>query len=324
MMSATAINQSYAKLPARDVERARAFYADRLNLTPFGEHSSHLFYEVGGSHFMVYPSSGAASGTHDQIGFAVEDVESMVARLRSNGVVFEEYEPPPGASATDEITDFGGVKAAWFKDSEGNLLSIVEFAGGSPFAARPESGVQSKQPNGTAVARPGGSEQGDAGTERGAVGVYPDGGRSIWLMGMLATFKAVSEETGGEYSLYELTVPPQLGALPHIHHRETEAYYVLDGEIEFLRGEHTVRARVGEFVFVPRGVVHGFTNVGQEPARFMGIVTPGGLHEKLLSGLGEPAKTETLPPPPEGPPDVERIMQIVREYGTEMVLPPGQ
>ena len=139
MMSATAINQSYAKLPARDVERARAFYADRLNLTPLGEHDSHLFYEVGGSPFMVYSSSGAASGTHDQIGFAVEDVESMVATLRSNGVVFEEYVPPPGAFATDGIMDFGGVKAAWFKDSEGNLLSIVEFAGGSPFAARLDS-----------------------------------------------------------------------------------------------------------------------------------------------------------------------------------------
>jgi mannose-6-phosphate isomerase-like protein (cupin superfamily)/predicted enzyme related to lactoylglutathione lyase len=318
------MNQTYAKLPARDIERARAFYADRLNLTPFGEHNSHLFYEVGGSHFMVYPSSGAASGTHDQIGFAVEDVESMVAKLRSNGVIFEEYEPAPGASATDGIMDFGGVKAAWFKDSEGNLLSIVEFAGGSPFAARQESSVQSKQSNGTAVAGPGGGVQGEAGTEGGAVGVYLGGGRSIWLLGMLITFKAVSEETGGEYSLYEVTVPPQLGATPHIHHRETEAYYVLDGEVEFLRGEHTVRARVGEFVFVPRGVVHGFTNVGQEPARFLGIVTPGGLHEKLLSGLGEPAKTETLPEPPEGPPDVERLVQIARKYDTEVLPPPGQ
>jgi mannose-6-phosphate isomerase-like protein (cupin superfamily)/predicted enzyme related to lactoylglutathione lyase len=323
MMRDTAMNQSYAKLPARDVERARAFYADRLNLTPFGEHNSHLFYKVGGSHFMVYPSSGAASGTHDQIGFAVDDVESMVATLRSNGVIFEDNEPPPGASATDGIMDFGGVKAAWLKDSEGNLLSIVEFAGGSPFAVRPESGVQPRRGNDPAVARPGGGEQGEAGTKGGTVGVNLDGGRSIWLMGMLITFMAVSEETGGEYSLYELTVPPQLGAPPHIHHRETEAYYVLDGEVEFLRGGHTVRARVGEFVFVPEGVVHGFTSVGQEPARFLGIVTPGGLHEKLLSSLGEPAKTETLPPPPEGPPDVERIVQIARKYDTE-ILPPGR
>ena len=164
---------------------------------------------------------------------------------------------------------------------------------------------------------------GKTGIEQGAVGVYPDGGRSIWLLGMLVTFKAVGEETGGEYSLYELTVPPQLGALPHIHHAETEAFYVLEGEGEFLKREQSVRAGVGGFVFIPRGVVHGFKNVGQEVARCLAIVTPGGLHEKLLMGLGEQAKAETLPPPPEGMPDVERIAQIVSKYDTEMVLPPG-
>jgi catechol 2,3-dioxygenase-like lactoylglutathione lyase family enzyme len=148
MMSATAMNQTYAKLPARDVERARTFYADKLNLTPFGEHKGHLYYDVGGSHFMVYPSGGVASGTHDQLGFVVEDVGSTVVMLRSNGVVFEEYEPPPGVAATDGIMDFGGVKSAWFKDSEGNLLSIVEFAGGSPFAARLGSGVRSGRRDG--------------------------------------------------------------------------------------------------------------------------------------------------------------------------------
>src|SRR5919205_3260128 len=82
MMSDTAMNQAYAKLPARDVGRARAFYADKLNLTPFGEYNSHLYYELEGSHFMVYPSGGAASGTHDQLGFVVDDLESTVATLR--------------------------------------------------------------------------------------------------------------------------------------------------------------------------------------------------------------------------------------------------
>jgi mannose-6-phosphate isomerase-like protein (cupin superfamily) len=134
----------------------------------------------------------------------------------------------------------------------------------------------------------------------------------------------LSEETGGEYSLYELTVPPQLGALPHIHHRETEAFYVLEGEFEFLKGERTVRAGVGEFVFFPRGVVHGFTDVGQAPARFLGVVTPGGIHEKLLSGLGEPAKAETLPPPPEDPPDVQRSIETALKFDTEMLPLPGQ
>src|ERR687885_1250184 len=142
MMSAIDLHLTYAKLPARDVERTRAFYADKLGLTPFGEYNNHLYYELEGSHFMVYPSMGAASGTHDQLGFVVDDLGSTVAALRSNGVLFEEYEPPPGASATDGIMDFGGIKSAWFKDSEGNLLSIVEFAGGSPFAARQESAVR--------------------------------------------------------------------------------------------------------------------------------------------------------------------------------------
>jgi hypothetical protein len=93
---------------------------------------------------MVYPSGGAASGTHDQLGFVTDDLESTVATLRSNGVFFEEYEPPPGVSATDGIMDFGGVKSAWFKDSEGNLLSVMAFASRSPFGARPESGVRSE------------------------------------------------------------------------------------------------------------------------------------------------------------------------------------
>ena len=325
MMSTTAMTQtSYAKLPARDVERARAFYADKFGLTPFGEYNDHLYYELEDSHFMVYPSGGAASGTHDQLGFVVDDLESTVAALRSDGVIFEEYEPPPGASAHDGIMDFGGVRSAWLKDSEGNLLSIAEFAGGSPFAARPESGAQSTLGNGLAAAQPGGGEQGGAWTGTDAVGVYADGGRSIWLLGMLITFKAMSEETGGEYSLYELTVPPQLGAPPHIHHRETEAYYVLDGEVEFSKGERTVRAGVGQFVHVPKGMVHAFTNAGQEPARFLGLVTPGGLHEKLLSSLGEQANTETLPAPPEGPPDAERFAAIMREHDSEVLPVSGQ
>ena len=164
----------------------------------------------------------------------------------------------------------------------------------------------------------------EAQTKQGVLGVYPDGGRSIWLLGMLITFKAVGEETGGEYSLYEQTVPPQAGAPPHIHHRETEAFYILEGEFEFLKGAHAVRAGAGEFVHVPRDVAHGFTNVGTLPARFLAIVTPGGLHEKLLSELGQPAETETLPSPPAGPPDVERIVQIAQQYHTEMLLPSGQ
>jgi quercetin dioxygenase-like cupin family protein len=158
--------------------------------------------------------------------------------------------------------------------------------------------------------------------EQGAVGVFPDGGRSVWLMGMLATFKAISGETGGAYSLYVATIPPHIGAPPHIHHRETEAFYMLEGELEFLKGEQTVRAVAGDFLHVDKGVIHGYTNMGSETARYVGIVTPGGLHEQLLPALGEEATAEILPPPPAGPPDMQKLIEIARTYGTELLPPP--
>jgi catechol 2,3-dioxygenase-like lactoylglutathione lyase family enzyme len=124
----------YGKLPAQDVERARAFYAEKLRLVPYGEVHGHLYYRVAGASFIVFPSTGAPSGTHDQLGLVVEDVESAVAHLKAAGVRFESYPPPPGASVEDGVMDLGQVKAAWFKDSEGNLISIAEFPSGSPFA----------------------------------------------------------------------------------------------------------------------------------------------------------------------------------------------
>jgi catechol 2,3-dioxygenase-like lactoylglutathione lyase family enzyme len=120
---------SYGKLPAQDVERARTFYRDVLGLEPVREHHNHLFYECGGGSFLVFPSSGAPSGTHDQLGFVVEDVEAAVAQLRARGVDFETYEAPPGSTFSDGIMDYGTVKAAWFKDSEGNLISVAQFLG---------------------------------------------------------------------------------------------------------------------------------------------------------------------------------------------------
>ena len=85
---------------------------------------------MAGSQFLVFPSSGAPSGTHDQFGLMVDDIEQVLDALEARGVAFESYDPPPGATRRGRITDFGGVLAAWFKDSEGNLISITEFEDG--------------------------------------------------------------------------------------------------------------------------------------------------------------------------------------------------
>jgi catechol 2,3-dioxygenase-like lactoylglutathione lyase family enzyme len=131
----TAVNltRAYGKLPAQDVGRARAFYLEKLGLEPYADVHNHLYYEVGGFHFVVFPSSGSPSGSHDQLGLVVPDLKAEVQRLRSRGVAFESFPAPPGATVTDQIADLGAVRAAWFKDSEGNLISIAEFQSG-PFA----------------------------------------------------------------------------------------------------------------------------------------------------------------------------------------------
>jgi catechol 2,3-dioxygenase-like lactoylglutathione lyase family enzyme len=114
---------AYAKLPARDVERARRFYEEKLGLRPFGEDGPHLYYDVGGARFLLFQSTGQPSGTHDQLGFVVDDLRARVADLRQRGVTFEEND-----YTVDGVAELGPVRAAWFKDSEGNLLNLIEGA----------------------------------------------------------------------------------------------------------------------------------------------------------------------------------------------------
>lgn len=118
--------RTYAKLPASDIERARRFYAEKLGLTRSREMApDHHLYECGGSLFMLFPSSGCASGTHDQIGFMVPDVAEAVRQLKARGVVFETY-ATSGDVWSGEIAENEHRRVAWFKDSEGNLLNVAQ------------------------------------------------------------------------------------------------------------------------------------------------------------------------------------------------------
>ncbi len=121
-----------ASLPATDLARAKPFYADKLGLTPVREGpqglASFLFYEVaGGDRFLIFQSAGTPSGQHTQMGFEVEDIAREVKDLRAGGVVFEEYDSP-GLKTVNGIAEMGGGKSAWFKDSEGNMIAIVQPA----------------------------------------------------------------------------------------------------------------------------------------------------------------------------------------------------
>ncbi|MDQ3954939.1 MAG: VOC family protein [Actinomycetota bacterium] len=117
------ISDVFATIPAQDLERAKAFYADKLGLKPDEERPEGLRYVCGQGHFLLFKSSGEPSGAHTQLGFDVADLEAVVAQLRDNGVEFEEYDLP-GLKTENGIAEIDGEKSAWFKDSEGNLLAV--------------------------------------------------------------------------------------------------------------------------------------------------------------------------------------------------------
>jgi catechol 2,3-dioxygenase-like lactoylglutathione lyase family enzyme len=119
------------RLPAVDLERARAFYADKLGLEPVEERPGGLKYRCGTGVFALFQSAGAASGEHTQMALETDDIEAAVARLRANGVVFEEVDVP-GLRTVGGIAEVAGnypsagtgERAAWFRDSEGNLIGL--------------------------------------------------------------------------------------------------------------------------------------------------------------------------------------------------------
>ena len=118
-----------ATLPASDMERARAFYAETLGLEAVEENPAGVMYKAGSAHVLVYPSESAGSNTATAVMFTVADAVATVEELRGKGVAFEEYDFP-GLKTENGIAEMpGGEKSAWFKDSEGNTLAITQMPG---------------------------------------------------------------------------------------------------------------------------------------------------------------------------------------------------
>ena len=121
------------KLPAQDLERARAFYRDKLGLEPLEERSGGLRYVCGLTEFHLFSSAGAPSGESTQMGFEVENLEATLADLRARGVTFERFEMPgfdvsgDTIAAPDNYPSKGvGELGTFFFDSEGNLIAIAQ------------------------------------------------------------------------------------------------------------------------------------------------------------------------------------------------------
>jgi predicted enzyme related to lactoylglutathione lyase len=130
-------------IPASDVARARRFYEQKVGLVPREEFAGGVVYECGDrSWIYLYPTPNAGTSKASQAFWEVDDVQAEVAELKARGVVFEEYDMP-GLKTVDGIATGGGTKAAWFKDTEGNILALIqmlskesEATSGSAAAAR--------------------------------------------------------------------------------------------------------------------------------------------------------------------------------------------
>ncbi len=116
----------YAYIPAKDVARARAFYEGKLGFVVKQETAGGVVYEFGAhTACFLYLTPNAGTSQASQAFWAVDDVDREVAELKARGVVFEVYDMPGAKSASGAVTA-GGAKAAWFKDSEGNILALVQ------------------------------------------------------------------------------------------------------------------------------------------------------------------------------------------------------
>jgi catechol 2,3-dioxygenase-like lactoylglutathione lyase family enzyme len=115
-------------LPAKDLEGTRRFYEDVLGFSVLREDPGGIEYSTGDGQFNLYPTQFAGTAQHTLMGWLVDDIETEIDELEAKGVTFEQYDMPGLKTDAKGIADLGGEKGAWFKDPEGNILSLFQRA----------------------------------------------------------------------------------------------------------------------------------------------------------------------------------------------------
>ena len=150
--------------------------------------------------------------------------------------------------------------------------------------------------------------------------VTSDSAEAVWFSGCLALIKASTESTGGALALVEFAHPPDFATPPHIHHDEDEAFYILEGTMKGFCGDQQWRATAGDFVWLPRGVPHGYAVDGDQSLRTLAICVPTGF-ESFVRDAGEPARERKLPPA--GELDVPKLLASAAQHGQEILTAPA-
>ena len=150
------------------------------------------------------------------------------------------------------------------------------------------------------------------------VAVRSDEGEARWWFGSLAVIRATGADTGGQFTIIEVTEPPGMEGPLHVHHREDEAFWILEGSVTLEVGDTTIEASAGDYAFGPRGIPHRYT-VGDAGCRMLFICTPAGF-ENLVREMSVPAGARTLPPPTEEEPDWERVAAVAKANHCELLV----
>jgi quercetin dioxygenase-like cupin family protein len=190
------------------------------------------------------------------------------------------------------------------------LLSTVSRCGQDPRAQRSVSVVSDAPPRYLSLL--GGLMTQSSSHPHGAM---PEQARRVWFLGQPLEIKLTGEQTGGVYAVTEAIAAPGFGAAPHIHRREAEGVYVIEGELRFTVDERQIEGPAGTFVHIPKGSIHSWTSIGPESARVLTTYTPAGF-EKLFETLGEP-----IIDPQAGPTkrlDLAHVREAGLAYGLEI------
>ena len=150
----------------------------------------------------------------------------------------------------------------------------------------------------------------------------PGQNEAIWFLGTLAVVKASKDETDGRVAVIELLAPPGFGSPLHVHNREDEWFYVIEGALTVWVDGEARELPSGSFAYGPRGLPHTFIVSSPTPARFLLGAEPSGF-EDFVRELGEPARALTVAPTTVELPSPERMTAVASKYGMEILGPPG-
>lgn len=146
-------------------------------------------------------------------------------------------------------------------------------------------------------------------------------GATFSAVGDVYRLLATGEQTGGAYALCEARVLPGGGPPPHVHRREDESFFVLEGEITFTLDGRKVVAKAGSFLQAPRNLPHAFKNESSTPARMLILTAPAGF-EKFMAEFAQPVPSFDSPPRPVTETEIQKLLAVAPKYGIE-ILPPA-